>query len=308
VLPGAASVVRLDGFTREDACLKCPAAILIEWPDMKLDRSLEPKELEAKRKGRDEAIDRITHAFQDARSYQAARTAGKERGRISSMEAVLPVLEGKRPLMIRASSKQQIDRALRWVEEDLASPGSKVILLTSSDAVSVAGKLAALKIPVILDEVLRLPQRADEPYDVAFSAAAALVKAGVLVAIGGGTTDPASARNLPHQAATAVGHGLDRLVALQSITLNPAKIFGLDSVIGSLEPGKEASFVIWSGNPLDLRSRVEALYHRGQSIDLSDRQKRLWDRYKKRPKPSVASPAVAATPIAPVTPVAPAGP
>ena len=76
-----------------------------------------------------------------------------------------------------------------------------------------------------------------------------------------------------------------RLAALQAITLNPARIYGVDSRIGSLEPGKDASLAVWTGDPLQVTSNLVALYHNGVSLDLSDRHKRLWERYRNRPKP-----------------------
>lgn len=286
VIPGAISAVRLDGYTREDACLKCPAALVIEWPDMRLDSTSELEKLEKARKKRDEAIRKLNDAFEAARTYQAARSAGPVSARNPAVEALLPVLEGRLPLLIRAPSLLQINRALRWVDEELGVTGIRVILASGPDSARVAQKLAQRKIPVILESVLEVPVRKDEPYDVYQTAAAELVKAGVLVAIGAGRFDPSSARNINHHAASAIGGGLSRLSALQAVTLNPAKLFGLEGSIGSLDPGKEASFAVWSGDPLDLRSRVEALYHRGESIDLQDRHKRLRDRYQKRPKPS----------------------
>jgi imidazolonepropionase-like amidohydrolase len=85
-------------------------------------------------------------------------------------------------------------------------------------------------------------------------------------------------------AAMAAAFGLDRLAALQAVTLNPARIYGVDGRIGSLEPGKDASLAVWTGDPLQVTSNLVALYRRGVSLDLSDRHKRLWERYRNRPR------------------------
>jgi imidazolonepropionase-like amidohydrolase len=84
----------------------------------------------------------------------------------------------------------------------------------------------------------------------------------------------------------AMAFGLDPLEALRAITLNPAKIYGVDDRIGSIAPGKDASIGVWTGDPLEITSNLMALYQKGVSLDLSDRQKRLWERYRNRPKPA----------------------
>jgi imidazolonepropionase-like amidohydrolase len=130
--------------------------------------------------------------------------------------------------------------------------------------------------------------REDEPYDAPFTKAAELAKAGVLVAIGSGQTTMAAptTRDLPNHAAMAASFGLDPLEALRAITLNPARIYGVDSRLGSIETGKDASLAVWTGDPLQTTSTVVALYEKGVSLDLSDRHKRLWERYRSRPKPA----------------------
>ena len=160
------------------------------------------------------------------------------------------------------------------------------VILGGTDAPKLAAALAERRIPVILDTVLELPLREDDPYDAPFTKAAELVKAGVVVAIGNGQTAMAAptTRDLPNHAAMAAAFGLDRLDALRAITLNPAKIYGVDARIGSLEEGKDASLAVFTGDPLLTESNVVALYDKGIALDLSDRHKRLWERYRNRPK------------------------
>ncbi len=87
----------------------------------------------------------------------------------------------------------------------------------------------------------------------------------------------------------AAAFGLPPLEALRAVTLNPARIYGVDDRIGSLAPGKDASLAVWTGDPLQITSTLVALYDRGEALDLGDRQKRLWERYRKRPKPALPS-------------------
>lgn len=92
-----------------------------------------------------------------------------------------------------------------------------------------------------------------------------LAAAGITIAI---TTDhPVVPVNyLIYQAILAVKDGLDRDIALQAVTINPARIMGVDDQVGSLEPGKLADFAVWSGHPLDIMSRVEQAYIGGELV------------------------------------------
>jgi imidazolonepropionase-like amidohydrolase len=295
--PGAASVVTLNGWTREDACVKCPAAVLVEWPEMAIDRRSEARpSARVQERRRDEALDLIRRTFRDAAAYLTALATEGKAG-VPAHDASAPhaalaaVLDGSIPLVVRAERKTQIDAVLRFLDEDLAGSKARLVLLGGYDAPKSAAALAERKVPVILDTVLELPMREDESYDAPFTKAAELAKAGVVVAIGNGQTTMAAAttRDLPNHAAMAVSFGLDRLEALRSITLNPARIFGVDGRIGSLEPGKDASLAVWTGDPLQATSTVTALFDKGVALDLSDRHKRLWERYRGRPKPAAPS-------------------
>ncbi len=224
------------------------------------------------------------------------------------MAALVPALEGKIPILIRADRKPQIESALRFVDEDLKGNPVRVVLLGGNDAASIAARLAERKIPVIVDGTLRLPLRTDEPYDAPYTLAGKLADAGVVVAITDDSRGSEKARDLPNNAAMAAAFGLDPLEALRAITLNPAKIYGVDDRIGSIAVGKDASLAVWTGDPLQITSNLVALYQKGESLDLSDRQKRLWERYRKRPKPAAATPAAPAPSPAPVATPAPTAP
>jgi len=106
----------------------------------------------------------------------------------------------------------------------------------------------------------------------------------VLFNEGGSQDGAANIRNYPHLAATAVAFGFPREKALAAITLEPAKLLGVADRVGSLEPGKGATFIVTDGDILDLRSRVVAAYLDGKPLDLTDKQKRLYEKYRNRPR------------------------
>jgi imidazolonepropionase-like amidohydrolase len=91
-----------------------------------------------------------------------------------------------------------------------------------------------------------------------------------------------NSRNIRQLAGNAVAYGLPWSAALAAVTLNPAKVYGLDSTVGSLETGKQANFVIWDGDPLEVTSYPKQVYAAGVAIPMSSRQTQLRDRYGKR--------------------------
>ena len=111
-----------------------------------------------------------------------------------------------------------------------------------------------------------------------------MAKSGVRLAFTDGS-NASFARNLPHQAAAAVAFGFPREKAVAAMTLEPARILGVADHVRSLEPGKDATLIVTDGDILDLRTRVLAAWLDGRPLDLSDKQKRLYERYKNRPRP-----------------------
>lgn len=296
IVSGSAAVVRLDGWTREDASLKSPAAIAVVWPDLRIDRSPEARlSARIQEKKRDEALEKLRNVFRDARAYARARAAEGQGGvprhdTDPRLAALLPALDGRIPVIVRADRVDQIQAALKWGAEEKL----RLAICGGADAWRVADELAKAQVPVIVESPLDLPRRADEPYDVQFANAGRLDKAGVRVLFNEGGSDASNVRNLPHLAAVAVAFGFPREKAVAAMTLEPARLLGVADRVGSLEPGKDATFIVTDGDILDMRSRVVAAYLDGRALDLTDKQKRLYEKYRNRPRP--ASPAPPAAP------------
>jgi imidazolonepropionase-like amidohydrolase len=141
-------------------------------------------------------------------------------------------------------------------------------------------ELKSHNIPVILGRVLALPEREDDSYDQAMALPNVFYKAGVKFAFGTFTNE--FVRNLPFQAAAAVGFGLPADEALKAVTINPAEIWGQSDKVGSLEKGKSADLLITNGDPLEIQTKVEHVYIKGKEIELSNKQTRLYDKYMSR--------------------------
>ena len=140
----------------------------------------------------------------------------------------------------------------------------------------VADELATKKIPVVVKPLTNIPSF--DALGASYENAARLQRAGVSVALS--TFETHNARNLRQEAGNAIANGLDRAAALQAVTLNAARIWGVADRIGSLEVGKEADVVIWSGDPFEVMTSVEHVFIRGTEIPMQTRQKALLEKYR----------------------------
>ncbi len=194
------------------------------------------------------------------------------------VEALKPVLAGEEPLVVYVNRASDILGALKFAEDN----NLRLVVRGGAEAWLVAPQLAERKVPVILDPRLDLPQHF-ESLAARADAAALLQKAGVLLAI---TLDDGfgshNARNLRQLAGNAVVHGLDREAALAAITLNPARVYGVDGTLGSLEAGKIADVVIWDGDPLETTSFPRTVLIEGVEVPMRSRQTELRDRYMQK--------------------------
>jgi imidazolonepropionase-like amidohydrolase len=192
---------------------------------------------------------------------------------------MLPVLAGELPLIVDADDLQQLQAAVAFAEQQKL----KLIIYGGYDAPLCSELLKKHAVPVIVGGVYRLPRRRSEHYDTPFSVPARLYEAGIKFCISGSGRFGASAvRNLPYHAAMAAAFGLPQEEALKAITLYPAEILGAANRVGSLQKGKDATFFIADGDPLETATQVEAAFIQGRQVDLNDRHKRLWKKYEEK--------------------------
>jgi imidazolonepropionase-like amidohydrolase len=294
LVSGTSTLVRLSGWTWEDLSAARPVGLHVQWPSFAIRRGggggPPPPSEEDQKKEREEALKKIKRLFDDARAYARAKAAGVHAlDPDPALEAMLPVLEGKVPVIVSASRSAQIKSAIAWAE----SEGVRMILLGAGDVAREAPLLKEKKIPVIVDGVLSEPAREDEPYDAAYTVAARLADAGVpfCISSGGGSFASAMVRNLPYHAAMAAAFGLKKDAALRAITLSAAEILGAGADLGSIDTGKSASLILTDGDPLEIRTKVLASWIDGRAVDLADnKHERLYRKYAQRPKPMVKAP------------------
>jgi imidazolonepropionase-like amidohydrolase len=221
----------------------------------------------------------LREAFEEAKAPGASTVQRPAQLGALDAAALKAVLAGEMPLVATVHRAADIHTLLRLAEEY----GFKTIVHGGAEAHLVAAELAAKQVPVILDPTFNLPERF-EALAARADAAAILQKAGVRIAFSSEGTGNGShnSRNIRQLAGNAVAHGLPWNAALAAVTLNPAAIYGMDFTLGSLEAGKQASFVVWDGDPLELTSAAVQVYAAGRVVPMVSRQTLLRDRYAPR--------------------------
>ena len=224
-------------------------------------------------------------ALSDVRAYAKNRSAfdkGAFRDLALSradLEALIPVVEGKEPLLVDVHRASDIRAVLRLAREEHL----KIILDGAEEGWMVAPEIAKAGVPVVMNPI------ADRPtdFETIFSTlenAAKLQAAGVTIAIEG-QGGAQRAHEARFNAGNAVAHGLPFEAALEALTINPAKMFGVADRVGSLEPGKDADLVVWSGDPFEPLSRPQLILIEGKAQPLVDRKMLLRDRYRDLARP-----------------------
>ena len=285
LLPGTAALVELYGYTPDEMATGVEAVVLNFPASGRRGAQDRREQAEVDRVGR-EALTRLDDVWRQAALYarlDSSRTAQGDRTAPAyqpEMAALLPVLRGERLLLVEANAAPDIVRALAW----LRGKGVRAVLTGVAEGWRVADSIAVAGLPVIVGPVLALPTRQTDRYARPFENAGLLAAAGVLVAIR--SDEEQNARNLPFHAGFAAAYGAEAgfgpAEALAAVTINPARIFGLDSGLGSIEAGKEATLFVADGDPFEPSTRVTALFIRGDRIPLVSRQTELYDEFLDR--------------------------
>ena len=280
LIAGRSAVIRLDGWTSEDMLVRAPVGMHIAIPGLRVPDGLEGPERREFVEQRNERLELLRTSLQEARAYAQARAAGRIEEGDRRWEAMIPVFARELPVFAHVDELAEIRYALQLAE----AFDFRTVIVGGADAWRIADELADRNVPVILAGVHRPPLRRWEGYSTPSESPARLHAAGVKVAIAnaGGTFVAALERNRPYEAGEAVAWGLDADEALRMITLYPAEILGVDDRLGSLDAGKDATFIVTDGDPLDIRTRVLRAFVLGREIDLSTRQTDLNDKYGER--------------------------
>jgi hypothetical protein len=278
LIEGQASVVQLDAWNYEDAAYKMDNGLYINMPSLMPRRGgrmafMRPGPGGDLAKAAMEKIETIKTFFTDAKAYYQEKTHTANN---LKLEAVRGLFDGKQKLFVRANEVKQMLLAM-----DLAkSFGFKLVIVGGTEAYQIADLLAENNVPVILDRQHSLPSMEDDDVDQPYKTPAALQKAGVLFCLND-THDQSRFRNLAFNAGTAATYGLTKEQALSAVTLNPAKILGIEDKTGTIETGKDANLLIVNGDLLDMKSSVIGqAFIQGRNVSLDNKGKQLYERYK----------------------------
>ena len=278
-ISGSASVVQLDAWNWEDAAYAKDHAIHLNLPSL-FNRpnpyaaflGIQAPQGDPVKRG----MEQIEEIKQFLRAAKAYGTETKHSQTNLKFEAVQGLFSKKQKLFIHCDVVREILAAIDFKNEF----GFDIVLVGASESVQVADILKKNNIPVILSQMHALPTLADDAVDLPYQTPALLQKAGVLFAIND-EDGQHRGKNLPFNAGTAAAYGLTKEEALSAITLNPAKILGIDKRTGSIETGKDANIVISQGDILDMRSsQISLVMIEGRIVNLTDKHKQLYERYK----------------------------
>lgn len=278
IIAGQAALLHLVDGSAADMVMRSPVAMVGQISN--------GQQVGAQSRG--EVMLRLREVFDDARTY-ARRKADYERAQTrqfaasrADLEALIPVLEGRVPLMLDVDQASDIESALKLARDY----NLKLIISGGDEAWMVADKLAAAKVPVLTGAMNNIPMTFSR-LGTRQENAGLLRRAGVAVALignaGGGDEEAFNVRNVRYEAGNAVAYGMSHDDALRAITLTPAEIFGVADRVGSLQPGRDADVVVWSGDPFEFATQPEHVFIRGREVRGPTRQDLLERRYKTLP-------------------------
>jgi imidazolonepropionase-like amidohydrolase len=271
-IQGQAVLIDLDGATIEQMLIKSPVGIVVDMSEGSKG---------AGGNSRAGVAGRLRRVFNDALEY-SRRKADYSRAQMqqlaapaAELEALLPALRGQLPLIVYANRVSDIRTALRIGREYKL----KLILAGGAEGWEIAADIAAAGVPVLVEPMDNIPSY--DALGIRYENAALLAKAGVNVSLL--ETDTHNSRRIRQQAGNAVSFGMTWDQALRAVTLTPAETFGVAGQYGSLDAGKVANVVVWSGDPFELSTGVDHLFIRGKEIPLRSRQTELLERYRTLP-------------------------
>lgn len=277
-ISGTSSIVQLDSWNWKDALIKENDGIHLNFPINYIRTGwwAEPGTLDANKEYLKQ-VEEINTFISNAKAYLA--DASKERNLI--FEAMKGLFDGTQTLFIHADENKQIIDAIQFAKENKIK---KMVIVGGYEAYKSDEMLQKNNIGVLLRRVHDMPKSDDQDVDLPYKMAKLLTDKGIIVGLeNSGDMERMQTRNLPFLAGTCAAYGLDKEQALQLITLNTAKLLGIDNQCGSLELGKDATLFISEGDALDMRTnKLTEAFIQGRMIDLENHQSRLYDKYKEK--------------------------
>src|ERR1700733_14146323 len=276
IISGESSVVQLDAWNWEDAAYKTDIGIHLTWPVARVQGRRRPaptgngpQETPAERAQK--AMDGLNNLFREAKAYSEIAKPDVTNVRFEAMRGLF---NGSKKLFVNADGAKEIVQAVAFAKKF----GLSMVIVGGYESYLVTDVLKDNNVPVILGEKQRLPERDEDDVYLPYKLPKMLQDAGVLYGLTG--IGFWRQRNLPFEAGEAVGYGLTKEQALSMITLNNAKILGIDKTTGTLQVGKDANLFISTGDALDMLTLdVTKEFIQGRDINLDNLHKQLYKKF-----------------------------
>ena len=277
-ISGSSSIVQFDAWNWEDAAVKTDDGIHLNWPSAFRngrwwageERGYRPNDQYR------EQIKQVLDFLVEAKAY----LSGNQSPIHLPYSACAGLFDQSQRLYVYADGEREISDAIISLKE---LGIENIVLVGGYHAEKVSDLLLQHGVPILVHNGHEIPEFEDDAYDYVYGLAARLHQKGHLVALQNASKSNFQVRNLPFYAGHSVQYGLSKEEALQLITLNTAKILGIDDHYGSLEVGKKATLFISEGDALDMRgNQLSRAFIDGRDISLETHQTKLWKRYKEK--------------------------
>ncbi len=277
LISGQSSIVQLDAWNWEDASIQPEDGLHVNWPNRNRTIHANQKDMDeySLKKERMAQVNKIKDMFERSLSYANETTHAEYNGKCEAMKGLFT---GNKILYIHVNTEKDIMESVTWFE----SIGiKKIVLVGGYEAYKISDFIKQHNLSIILDRMHALPHSDDDDVKLPYKMPKLLWDAGINFTFSHtGEMEVMGSRNIPFNAGTAVAYGLEKEQAVQVLTLNAAKILGIDNQLGSIEVGKDATFFICDGDALDMKTNQLALaYINGRQIELENSQYYLYKMY-----------------------------
>jgi len=275
MFPGTAALINLIGYT-PDQMYAGFKAVILNFPSSASKGRRDKRTDEERKSAEEKALKKLNKIWDSALLHASLIKEKQQTEYNPDLDALAPVINGELPLMVEVNKKEDILSAIKWIK------GKKVkaILSGCAEGFRVTDSIAVSGLDVITGPMMAFPPRNSDRYDKAYTNAGIMSNAGIKVAIRSNQTE--NVRNLPFEAGFAAAYGMGKEEALKAVTINPAEMFGLEDVLGSIEEGKHANIIVTDGDPFETRTQVKHLFISGWQVPLESRHTLLYDEFLDR--------------------------
>lgn len=276
-ISGQSSIVYTEGDNWEDVTLAFDNCVHLRWPSrIRYTGWWAQRGRTEMNKNYNKGRAAVKVYFDAAKAYAQKDKVVRKNLKFETMKALF---KQEKKLVVHAEDAKSMMDAINLLQPY----GVEVVIQGATEAWRITDFLKEKNISVILHDIHQLPRRDDSDVDQPFKTPAVLQAKGIKFAFSLNNQGSWNVRNLMFQAGQAIGHGLDKEAAVSALTLNTAEILGIADRVGSLEKGKDATFIVSEGDALDMRTSViTAAFMAGRKVSLEDKQKELYDKYMEK--------------------------